>query len=292
MNRNIRKWFCGGLIHSKIASGPLPPVDVIPRTILGFTLRAPRERCERRRNFQRLFFALLFSLALTPGAQAARITTGQQVLYTFEEGSGSTVTDVSGTGTPLNLTIATPAAVSWVPGGLSINSSAVIASAGSANEVINAVQTSNALTIEAWLIPANTTQSGPARIVSLSQDLYARNFTLGQQQSAFDVRLRSTATSNNGTPSTGTAGLVTTALTHVVYTRDAAGVAMIYINGTEQAGTTISGNLSNWDGGYRLALANELTGDRPWRGELHLVAIFDRALSAADISQNYSAGAN
>ena len=35
------------------------------------------------------------------------------VLYTFEEGSGSTVTDVSGVGTPLNLTIQNPANVTW-----------------------------------------------------------------------------------------------------------------------------------------------------------------------------------
>ncbi len=34
-----------------------------------------------------------------------RITDGLVVLYTFEGGSGTTVTDVSGVGTPLNLTI-------------------------------------------------------------------------------------------------------------------------------------------------------------------------------------------
>jgi len=222
---------------------------------------------------------------------SARITSGQQVLYTFEEGTGTTVTDVSGTGTPLNLTIETPAATTWVAGGLSVNSSALITSAGAASKVITAVKASNALTIEAWLTPANTTQSGPARVVSLSQDLYARNFTLGQSQSAYSVRLRSSATSNNGTPSTDTAsGLVTTALSHVVYTRDAAGAATIYIDGVVQASATVSGSLSGWDNVYRLALANELAGDRPWLGELHLVAVFDRALSAAEISQNYNAG--
>ncbi len=171
MNRDIREWLYGNKKCSKIAGGQSQPVNFIPRAIPGFTLR---ERCDRRGNFPRIFFALLlsliFSLALTPGAQAARITTSQQVLYTFEEGSGSTVADISGTGTPLNLTIATPAAVSWVPGGLSVNGSAVITSATAADKIINAVQASNALTIEAWLIPANTTQSGPARIVSLSLD--------------------------------------------------------------------------------------------------------------------------
>ncbi len=78
---------------------------------------------------------------------APRITTGQLALYTFEEGSGTTVTDLSGVGTPLNLTIETPTATTWVAGGLSVNSSAVVASASAADKVIAAIQKSNALTI-------------------------------------------------------------------------------------------------------------------------------------------------
>ena len=39
------------------------------------------------------------------------------VLYTFQERSGTTVKDVSDTGTPLDLTIADPDAVNWIPGG-------------------------------------------------------------------------------------------------------------------------------------------------------------------------------
>ncbi len=122
----------------------------------------------------------LLLCAAMPALAAPRVTLGQQVLYTFEEGTGTTVTDVSGVGTPLNLTIETPAAATWVAGGLSVNGNALIASVGAASKVITAVKASNALTIEAWIIPANTTQSGPARIVSLSETLYVRNFTLGQ----------------------------------------------------------------------------------------------------------------
>ncbi len=66
----------------------------------------------------------------------------------------------------------------------------------------------------------------------------------------------------------------------------------MYINGTESAGSTVDGTTSNWDGIYRLALANELTQDRAWLGEIHLVAIFDRALSQTEVAQNFSAGLN
>ena len=53
---------------------------------------------------------------------------------------------------------------------------------------------------------------------------------------------------------------------------------------------TIAGDLSNWDDTYPLSLANEADGIRPWLGELHLVAFYDRALDANEVSQNFSAG--
>ncbi|PYQ59813.1 MAG: hypothetical protein DMF53_18175, partial [Acidobacteria bacterium] len=49
-----------------------------------------------------------------------RVTTGIQARYDFNEGSGSTVNDTSGVGTPLNLTIASPSSVTWISGGLRV----------------------------------------------------------------------------------------------------------------------------------------------------------------------------
>lgn len=63
-----------------------------------------------------------------------------------------------------------------------------------------AVSQSGAFTLEAWITPARETQGGPARIVTLSQDHGTRNFTFGQEQDAFEVRLRTTTTSANGLP--------------------------------------------------------------------------------------------
>jgi hypothetical protein len=234
---------------------------------------------------------------LTVTANQGRVSAGQQVLYTFEEGSGTTIQDVSGVGAPLDLTVGDESAVSWVSGGLAVNGSTVIASAGAASKVIEAGRGSNEITIEAWVKPDNVSQDGPARIVTLSSDLQNRNFTLGQglwgskPSDLYDVRLRTTAVNKNGTPSVSTAaGTLQTESTHVVYTRNGAGEARIYLDGVEQASGSVGGDFSNWDVSYRLGLANELTGDRPWLGELHLVAIYDRALSGAEVSQNFEAG--
>jgi hypothetical protein len=42
--------------------------------------------------------------------------------------------------------------------------------------------------------------------------------------------------------------------------------------------------------GASLVLGNETNGQRPWAGTFFLVAIYDGALSAGDIAQNYAAG--
>jgi hypothetical protein len=89
------------------------------------------------------------------------VTEGLQVLYTFEEGSGTTVQDVSGVGVLLDLEVSDGAATGWVSGGLVIHSSTLVASAGAATKVIDAAQVSNEVTIEAWVKPRDTSQDGP-----------------------------------------------------------------------------------------------------------------------------------
>jgi hypothetical protein len=122
-------------------------------------------------------------------------------LYAFDEGRGQTVKDASASGSPLNLQIQDASAVQWLEGGgLQISRPTVIASSEPAQKVIDTVRKSGAISIEAWIRPANTTQAGPARIVTISRDTGVRNVTLGQKGTAYEVRLRTTVTSANGEP--------------------------------------------------------------------------------------------
>jgi len=85
-------------------------------------------------------------------------------------------------------------------------------------------------------------------------------------------------------------GSLGTDLTHVIYTRDSADDTVnLYINGVPAASDVRGGDLSNWEY-FELALGNELTGDRPWLGELYLVAIYDTALTSLEVEQNYLIG--
>lgn len=106
------------------------------------------------------------------------------VFYDFREGSGLVIVDRSVRPDPLNLRIEDGSAVQWLSnGGLGVRSPVLIASQEPAAKIAQAVRKSGTITIEAWIKPANTTQRGPARIVTISRDPGNRNFTLGQKAS-------------------------------------------------------------------------------------------------------------
>ncbi len=225
-------------------------------------------------------------------SDTSRTRSGLRVLYDFSSSSGAVIKDRSGVGKPINLRIDDTKAVRRSAGSLEVRGKTLIRSEKSASKITESVRRSGKITIEAWIKSAKTNQSGPARIVTLSKSSNQRNFTLGQDGDRFDVRLRTTETSSNGLPSVNSARTsLTRELTHVVYTRDRAGRTRFYINGEPSEEGDVAGNTSNWDGSHALALANELSKNRPWLGTYYLVAIYNRVLSHQEIEQNFQAGA-
>ena len=65
-------------------------------------------------------------------------------------------------------------------------------------EIFNALVTSGAMTVLAWIQPDDLDQYDSARIVTLSKDHYNRNFTLGQEGGRLVFRLRTPASGPNG----------------------------------------------------------------------------------------------
>jgi hypothetical protein len=210
---------------------------------------------------------------------------GLLAFYRFHEGGGNVVRDSSGAGEALHLKIADPGAVRWTDDGLAIHSGTLIASEGPPARLIEGVRDSGEMTLEAWITPANNTQAGPARILSLSSGSNQRNFTLGQIGDKYEVRFRARGTDSNGLPGVSSpSGSVETRLTQVVYTRDKEGNAKIYLNGEEAGHIESPTDLSNWDRGFHLYLGNESTQDRPWQGTFHRIAIYNRALTAEEVT--------
>ncbi|MFL3665854.1 MAG: DUF1592 domain-containing protein [Verrucomicrobiota bacterium] len=240
-----------------------------------------------------MFFFLLALARPASAWSADRSGDGLVALYDFRLAKGSLIKDRSGVGKPLDLKIENPKNVRRTKGTLEVRGKTLICSDKPAAKVFNAVRRSGEITIEAWVHPANANQDGPARIVTLSGGSSERNFTLGQEGDKVGVRLRTTKTSGNGIPSLNSPGRsLAPRLTHIVYTRNRGGLARLFLNGKQQAEKRVSGAMANWNGKYRLALANELSSDRPWLGTFHLVAIYSRDLLVAEVAQHFKAGVN
>ncbi len=213
------------------------------------------------------------------------------VLYDFRDGDGTRILDVSSTGIPTDVFIQDGGAVTWLGESLSVDSNTIASSIGPAKRIIDECRSSRAITIEAWIELASLSQPGPSRIATVSVDTNERNFSFMQDDTAFSTRLRSTNTDTQGEPATSTGPNVTTnGIVHLVFTRRSNGETKIYVNEGELASDTVGGNLNNWNDDYRFALFNEFTLDRPWLGEVHLLAVYSQALTALEVSQNFIVG--
>ncbi len=223
-----------------------------------------------------------------------RVQGGMQALYTFNEGSGDTVFDVSEVGNALDLTIPDSDKVSWGLGTLSLDAPTKIESLLPATKLSTAMQATNALTLEAWIEPGSATQGGPGPIVTMSFTPFYRGVALHQNVDNYEVNLSTNYSGNQGnSPLLQSPNNAVQLLpVHVVYTRDASGAAKLYINNELVSSVQVGGNLSTWRSDMKLALGNELRYlDRPWLGTYNLLAFYDRALSLEEIEQNYVAGA-
>ena len=242
-----------------------------------------------------LVLAIVVGLSGTTSLQAQERSTlvnSLQVLYDFRGSRGNDILDRSGKLPPLDLHIDDMNQVSLGDGVLSIRGAAGIASKRSAKRLVKAIQRSGSITVEVWLRTQGLQQEGPARIVTLSKNSVQRNFTLGQEKTEFQARLRTSRTSSNGIPAvSSTTRSLNQRLMHVVYTRGRSGNVRVYINGRLNHEQKVAGDFGPWDEQYRLALGDELTGDRPWLGDLYLVAIYNRELVPDEVAGRFSQGA-
>jgi len=226
---------------------------------------------------------------------AQRVNDGVVAAFLFSEGAGDIIVDHSGNGVPIILANENPSATTWLPnGGLSINSATSINSVNNASKLKTELSNGTGITMEAWVKSDQIDQSGPARIFTYSFGSSNRNFMLGQNGNRYVARLRTTGADNNGMPNFQTASAsVNGQLQHLLYTWDASnGQEKLYLNGVVVNSATRTGTVANWNQDYKVCIGNEVDADRPWLGDIHLAAVYSRALSAQEVAQNYNAGAN
>src|SRR6185369_10792937 len=122
-----------------------------------------------------------------------------------------------------------------------------------------------------------------------------RNVTLAQNMYTYQAYTRSDKTGANGNPVLITNAAdedAQAALQHVVLTYSPVEGRRIYVNGvfTGDVDPQGGGSLADWDDTFALVLGNETSTNRQWEGVLRLVAIHNRALTPAQIEQNFEAG--
>ena len=243
--------------------------------------------------------ALINSKALTifDGTLATgggRFETDVIAKWEFKTGSGTTAFDTSGVEPAINLSL--NGEVSWIGGwGIQLLNGKAQGSTTSSKKLHNLITATGEFAIEAWVVPANVTQEGPARIISYSGGADTRNFTLGQTLYNYNYLLRTDKTDLNGQPALSTsdaAEVLQASLQHVVVNYDASNGRQIFVNGqfTGDTDTTETGNFADWNDSYAFVLGNEVSGDIPWAGSIRMVAVHNRVLSAEQVAQNFDVG--
>ncbi len=214
--------------------------------------------------------------------------------YEFQTGTGLTAYDTSGVDPAADLTLS--GSVTWAGGwGINVGTGGKAqASTSSSKKLYDMIQATGEYTIEAWVAPA-VVAADKSYMVSYSGGDATRNFTLGQTNQDYDFLMRSSTSDLNGMPQLQTpdaALALQASLQHVVLTYDPINGRQIYVNGSLVAvpDPQKGGTLANWDSSFALVLGNEVSGDRSWQGLIKFAAVHDRALTAAQVTQNYKAG--
>jgi Concanavalin A-like lectin/glucanases superfamily len=237
------------------------------------------------------------ALTLTQGTVASganRYDADTIAKYEFETGTGYVAYDTSGIDPAADLTIT--GNVTWA-GGWGINVGAggkAQANTSASSKLYSLIQATGEFSVEAWVAPALVAADN-SYMVSYSGGDTTRNFTLGQTNQDYDFLLRSSNSDLNGMPQLQTpdaAMVLQASLQHVVLTYDPVNGRQIYVNGVNMKLTDPQkgGTISNWDSSFALVLGNEVSGNESWQGLIKFVAIHSRAMSAAQVLQNYNAG--
>jgi hypothetical protein len=244
--------------------------------------------------------SLVISKALTmfDGTVASgqnRYTSSQIALYEFKTGTGTIAYDTSGVEPELDLNLSgnytwdAGWGVVFAPG------SKAQGTTTTSQKLYNMITSTGEFTLEAWVSPANVAQTG-ANIVSYSGGPMLRDATLSQNAMSYAANVRSSVTDTNGAPAlvtSATSMLAQAALQHVVLTYDPVNGRKLYVDGVYSGDVDASGGgtLANWDNTFALVVGNETSGTaNQFQGELRMVAIHNRALTLAQIQQNYAAG--
>jgi hypothetical protein len=150
-------------------------------------------------------------------------------------------------------------------------------------DIFNASRGGSELTLEAIFSPASMDQAGPARIVSLSDESDEPDFALEQEGQDFMFCIK-TDTESPPSPPRLTINASDSPL-HLTMTYRH-GELIAYRDGMEIARSKeLRGSLGAWRSGP-LTVGADAAGERPWRGVMEAVALYNRCLEPGEVARN------
>lgn len=148
----------------------------------------------------------------------------------------------------------------------------------------------NQFSAELELLSYSAEQSGPARILTLSNGSSLRNFTIGQDGKQLIMRLRTTEVGTNGVsnmhPDIRLGTLEPNRPYHLVVSFQP-GTLVWTLNGVLNQ-CDWPGDITNWEDDMYLQVGDEHDADRRWNGEVRNIRLYAYALSAKEQKAHYS----
>ncbi len=189
---------------------------------------------------------------------------------------GPVVVDDSGFGSPSNLPIPDVSKITWISGGgLAINANQPLKTLVNATKIHQGVTRTKQVTIEAVFVPSSNAMGATGTIFGYGPVGSGRNVGLQQQNAAWAGQIKiggSVQSANSGNV------LGSGVREHMIVTYDGKNITR-YRNGQWLDSTEVTGDFASWVASHPLTIAGEADGSRPWTGELHRIAIYDRAFN-------------
>jgi hypothetical protein len=210
-----------------------------------------------------------YSNTASATTQVAPPVTGLVAAYAFNEGSGTTVTDASGTSNA-----GTTASTTWTTSGK--NGGALVFNGSSSKVTIPdspSLRLTTAVTLEAWVYPA-TNSSAWRDVVYKGDDNY---YLEGTSENGGTPGAGGTFRSS---PIYGTTALPVNTWSHIAMTYDKANVRL-YVNGTQVASGPATANIAT--SSNPLQIGGDNIYGQYFNGRVDDVRVYNRALSAAEI---------